>query len=149
MTRDEASDERILTLARNLLDATKQSKISWALTDVEQRFIYAGSRSSVTIEKFTDRWNGEITVLSLLNSRGTTVDSLETDSIKVSDEKSEPAPWNELLDDLYHAARRIAHNVDEAIDSMLSDIERGTLSPRFQKSAEDPWAAPSSDEPPF
>jgi len=157
MTRDKDLQERMLVLAKNLLEATDQGKISWALTDEEQKFLYAGSRSSVTIESYRDRDGDNVTTLSLLNSRGTTVDSLQTDYAYIEDH-SNAMPWNDILEDLYHAARRVAHNVDEAIESMLVDIERGTPSPqpKPKKAAEDPWAADArsfgegaSDEPPF
>ena len=128
MTLDSDLHEKMLALARNLLEATKAGKISWALTDSEIRFLYAGTRSSVTIEHYTDRDSDEISTLTLLNSRGTAVDSIQSEFSPKEDNKWVEASWNELLDELYYAARRVAHNVDEAIDSMLSDIERGTPS---------------------
>jgi hypothetical protein len=157
MSSDDDLHERMLAMARGLLDATKEGKISWRLTDVEDKFVYAGTRSSVTIQFTTDRYDGATTILSLLNNRGTVVDSLETEATQTED-KWEPAPWNDLLDDLYHAARRVVHNVDDALDSMMSDIERGTPSPPLKKNADpDPWSTkdprsnkdPWSDEPPF
>jgi hypothetical protein len=150
MTNDEDLRQRMFKMAENLLVATKDGKISWRLTDAEDKFIYAGSRSSVTIELHTDRFEGDETVLSLLNSRGVVVDSLETAMIRAGEEGFMPAPHNVLLDDLYHAARRVAHSVDEALDSMFEDIEKGTPSPpapEKKKRGADPWA--SSDEPPF
>jgi len=141
-------------LATNLLEATKAGKISWALTDAEGKFVYAGSRSSVTIEMHTDRFEGDATILSILNDRGTTVDSLQSEATQ-SEDGWIPAPWNDLLEDLYHAARRVAYNVDEAIDSMLADIERGTPSPppKPKRIVKDPWASEGkseyTDEPPF
>ena len=149
MTRDLDLHERFVTLAENLLEATRAGKVSWAITDNETKFLYAGTSSSVTIE-FYDSRDGEENILSLLNSRGTVVDSLATEYHRTSDEAMEAADWNDTLEDLYSAARRVAHNVDEAIDSMLSDIEKGTPSPPQPKLAkkkvmDDPW----SDEPPF
>lgn len=151
MTRE--TDERMLTLTTNLLEATNQGKISWALTDEEQKFLYAGSRSSVTIEFYKDREGDDIYILSLMNSRGTAVDSLQSEWTYEGNGYT-AASWNELLKDLYHAARRIAHNVDEAIEGMLIDIERGTPSPgpkpKSKPIAIDPWAESSaSEEPPF
>lgn len=148
MTRDRDLQERFVTMAKNLLEATKAGKISWALTDSETKFLYAGTRSSVTIE-FYDSREGEDTILSLLNGKGTVVDSLSTE-YRSSPEPAGlimAAPWNDTLEELYSAARRVAHNVDDAIDSMLSDIEKGAASPprppRVKK--DDPW----TDEPPF
>lgn len=140
MTLDKDLHKRMLTLATNLLEATKVGKISWALTDKENRFLYAGTSSSVTVELTTDRDGDNHTTLSLLNSRGTTVDSIQSEYEPAGPDRWTAASWNEILDDLYYAARRVAHNVDEAIESMLTDIERGTPSPS---------ADGYSDEPPF
>lgn len=146
MTSDDDLHERMLVMARTLLEATKQGKISWRLTDVDNKFVYAGTRSSVTIELARDRYGEEETVLCLLNNRGTVVDSLETEVTQTGEDHWESAPWNDLLDNLYHAARRVVHNVDDALASMLSDIEKGTPSPAPKKKADsDPWG----DEPPF
>jgi hypothetical protein len=143
--------ERMLAMAESLLAATKESKITWSTTDADNKYIYAGTRSSVTIEHTWDRYNDEMTTLCLLNNRGIVVDSLETEGTH-TDDKWIPAPWNELLYDLYHAARRAAHNVDDALESMMSDIERGTPSPSgpSKKATADPWETQGySDEPPF
>jgi hypothetical protein len=157
MSSDNEIQNRLILMAQNLLKATREGKISWRLTDVEYKFIYAGTRSSVTIEVSQDNFSNE-TLLCLLNERGTVVDSLETGSSLGDDNSQTAFRWNDLLEDLYQAARRVAHNVDEALESMILDIERGTPSPAplppKKKSAarnEDPWASetPYSDEPPF
>lgn len=152
MTLDSDLHEKMLLMARNLLEATKEAKISWALTDMEGKFLYAGTRSSVTIERYRDNDGDEIAILSLLNNRGTTVDSIQSEFQRQPDNKWSPAEWNELLDNLYYAARRVAYNVDEAVESMLADIEAGTPSPSppSKKKLDDPWAQTGySDEPPF
>jgi hypothetical protein len=158
VTNDEdLQEDRMFLLARNLLEATKAGKITWALTDEEKTFLYAGTRSSVVIKTYNDSYEGPSTILSLLNSQGTTVDSLETEHTREGD-RWISAPWNDILDDLYHAARRVSYNVDEAIDSMLDDIARGTPSPpvkpKPKPTVDDPWSSDSdgdgfSDEPPF
>jgi hypothetical protein len=151
VSTDDDLRNRMQIMASELLEATREGKISWRLTDVEDKFIYAGTRSSVTIQLTQDRFEGDATILSLRNNRGTVVDSIETEGKQI-DDRWIAAPWNELLDDLYHAARRVAHNVDEALDSMMADIERGTPSPdpSPKKKAADPWASDGfNDEPPF
>jgi hypothetical protein len=149
-------DSRMYELAEKLLEATKAGRISWSLTDKEDQFLYAGTNSSVTVELYEDRFEGASVQLCLLNSRGTVVDSLESATTRHEDHEI-AAPWNDILYDLYHSARRMAHNVDEAIESMLTDIEQGTPSrpPQLKKTrVDDPWAADPadngfSDEPPF
>jgi len=153
MSNTDDFREQMLTMVKSLLAATKEGKITWATTDADDKYIYSGTRSSVTIEDVWDRFGDRTTTVCLLNSRGVVVDSLQTEGSQV-DDKFVPAPWNDLLEDLYHAARRVAHNVDDALESMMSDIERGTPSPTLQKkkAESDPWPNakdPWSDEPPF
>jgi hypothetical protein len=152
MASDEEVQDRLVKMATNLLEATKAGKISWAVTDDEEKFLYAGTRSSVTVDKWDDD-QGTHTELRLLNNRGATVDSLVTNTVH-RDDRMITAPWNKLLDDLYHAARRVAYDVDDAINSMLSDIEQGTPSPPPPKNMFDPWLRDqkekgTTDEPPF
>src|SRR5215831_6060877 len=101
MTFDREIHERMLTLAKNLLEASKEGKISWALTDREDKFLYAGTRSSVAIEFYSDRFEGDRYTLSLITSRGTTIDSLTTEEAHTgSDTPPIPAVWNDILEDL-------------------------------------------------
>jgi hypothetical protein len=93
---------------------------------------------------------------SRLNARGTVVDSLKSEFIpNVSGDGYSPQSWNGLLDELFYSARRVAYNVDDAIDGMLADIEKGISAPEPQQrkkhTSPDPWAEKSeySDEPPF
>lgn len=142
---------RMLQMAESLLEATRKGRISWRLTDDEHKFIYAGTRSSVTVEHIDDQYNGEETVLALRNNRGTVVDSLGTESTQEGDRWA-PAPWNGVLESLYHAARRVAYDVDKALESMMHDIERGTPSPEpstLKRPVDDPWATTDPEEPPF
>jgi hypothetical protein len=156
MSIDDEIRERMQAMAQSLLDATRAGKITWSLTDVEDKFVYAGTRSSVTIAFSSNNYDGDGTTLCLLNASGVIVDSLESGA-EQTEEGWTPYPWNQLLDDLYHAARRVVHNVDEALESMMSDIARGTPSPPLpspkKKRVEDPWASDNSggysDEPPF
>jgi hypothetical protein len=167
---DSRDREKILALAYNLHEAAMAGKISWTLTDDEDKFLYAGTRSSVTIEEFSDRYFSNRIALCLLNSEGTIVDSIRSELVTDESGAEVPAPWNQKLDELFYTARRVAHKADEALESMLADIERGTPSPpvakpkkpaddpwasKPKKPADDPWASDASgdtgftDEPPF
>jgi hypothetical protein len=150
MSSDDEFRDRLIGMGQTLLEATREGKISWRLTDVENKFVYAGTRSSVTIQYATDQYDGDTIILCLLNSRGVVVDSLESGG-EHTENGVAPLPWNDLLDDLYHAARRVVHNVDEALESMLHDIARGAPSPPApakKKIDLDPWAT-EEEPPPF
>jgi hypothetical protein len=158
MTLDENLHAKMIRLAESLLSGTKKGKVAWTSTDSEYKFLCTGTRSSVTIESYLDRDDDRVSTLSMLNDHGTVVDSLKG-GFHVNDQGSSytPESWNEVLDDLFYSARRVAYNVDDAIDSMLADIEEGISAPPspqkrnvFDRSS-DPWANDSgySDEPPF
>ena len=148
MTVEQEHQHRMAALVKALLDATRAGKITWTVTDSETRFLYAGTRSSVTIA-YNSGYSDDETALSLLNDKGVVVDSIATEFRRgPSADTLVSADWNQDLEDLYAAARRFAHNVDEALDSMLQDIAKGTPSPprpSKRRTSDDPW----SDEPPF
>lgn len=156
MALDEDLHAKMVRLAESLLSGTKNGKVVWAPTDSEYKYLCTGTRSSATIESFVDRDDDRVSTLSMLNDHGTVVDSLKS-GFKPGDSGGfAPESWNEVLDDLFYSARRVAYNVDDAIDSMLADIEKGISAPPPQKRnvfdrSSDPWANDSgySDEPPF
>jgi hypothetical protein len=152
MSIDDDFRQRMVEMAQKLLDATRAGKITWRLTDVGDKFIYAGTRSSVTIEYDDHEY---ATILCLLNEQGNMIDSIETGRVQTGGNSWEDHPWNDVLEDLHQAARRVVYNVDDVMESMMSDIARGTPSPPSppKERVEDPWASDNSggysDEPPF
>lgn len=155
MAHDEDLHEKMVRLAESLLAGTRDGKVAWTPTDSENEYLCTGTRSSVTIESYEDRDGDRVSTLSLLNNRGTVVDSLKSAFISNGPSSYTSESWNQTLEDLFYAARRVAHNVDDALDAMFADIEKGIAPPppRAKKKAnEDPWAKDSggySDEPPF
>lgn len=160
MALDEDLHEKMLRLAKGLLAGTRNGKVAWTPTDSEYKFLCSGTRSSATIESFEDRDGDTVSTLSLLNNHGTVVDSLKSAYPTTGPGTYESEEWNQTLDDLFYAARRVAYNVDDAIDSMLADIEQGiSAPPTREKKADprpidDPWTTKTdpagySDEPPF
>jgi hypothetical protein len=157
MGLEEDLHDKMVKLAENLLAGTRSGNVAWTPTDSDDKYLCTGTRSSVTIESFIDRDGDRISVLSLLNSHGSVVESLQ--SRYVSTESNYTAEsWNESLDDLFYSARRVAYSVDDAIDSLLADIEKGISAPEPRqkrgfgsKPDPDPWSSDSgySDEPPF
>jgi hypothetical protein len=145
MARDPHVHQRLVDLAKNLLKRTQDGKISWTATDNDTAFLFSGTSTSVRISTYFDNEGESYTELSFLNSRGTVVDSIRDEYHQVSS-GWEAADWNEVLDDLYYAARRDALDVDTMLDDFLADLEdeNGTRRAAKEQKA-DPW----SDEPPF
>ncbi len=152
MARDNELRDKLIALARQLLNGTKSGKVAWAPTDDDNTFLCTGTRSSVTVELTVDRDGDAHVTLSILNSQGATVDSIKSEFTQIAQDEWQGEPWNTALEDLFYAARRSAYNVDDAIDSLLADIAKGISAPPQRKSkTEDPWANNGgySDEPPF
>lgn len=156
MALEEDLHEKMIRLAKTLLSGTKDGKVAWTPTDSDYKFLFTGRRSSVAIESYEDRDNETVSTLSLLDGHGTVIDSLKSGFKSTIGRNYEPEEWNQVLDDLFYAARRVAYNVDDAIDSMLADIEQGISVPPPQIIKDDPWVADDpwgqtkySDEPPF
>jgi hypothetical protein len=157
MGLEEDLHEKMVKLAESLLAGTRSRKVAWTPTDNDDKFLCTGTRSSVTIESFVDRDGDRISVLSLLNSHGSVVDSLQSEFVS-SGSSYTAESWNKPLDDLFYSARRVAYSVDDAIDGLLDDIEKGISAPgpwqrrrSVPKPDPDPWSSESdySDEPPF
>lgn len=133
MNEDPEIHDRLVRLTEVLLARTREGKISWKPTDDERAFLYTGPGTSALITSHLDEDGDNRTTLSVLNSRGTEIESIENEW-----QAGSPATWNETLDDLYYSARRDALNIDKVLDNFLATLEQenGDLN-----------SAP--DEPPF
>lgn len=136
MSKDEAVGRRLQLLAAKLLDQTKQGNLHWSDTDVEEQYLYSASNSSVVVDYFQDRRY----VLSLLNSRGTVVESLEMKEPSEAASSDDVALFG-VLEALYEHARRQALRIDQIIDELLRDVDRGFT----DKNPKNPF----DEEPPF
>lgn len=145
MTTDEHLHSRMRQLADGLLQATNEGKISWRTTDSESKFLYSAANASAMISSSVDRDGDMITELSVLNTRGTVVETIRNSFASVENPfgasgEYAPEPWNETLDALYHAARRSALKVDSVLDELFADIQ--------SSDGESPTDE-SDDQPPF
>jgi hypothetical protein len=146
MNRDQHVHQRLVDLAKSLLKRTEDGNISWTTTDNESVFLFSGTNTSVRVSSYIDDDNDMRTKMSLLNSRGTVVESLESEFRRGPFDEVQPAPWNQTLNDLYHSAKRSALNVDAVLDDLLADLDDEN---RTNRAANEEKADPWSDEPPF
>lgn len=168
MSRDVNVRDRMVQLAKRLLEGTQEGRTHCSATDREETFLYSGTKTSVKIERFEDREDGESHRVTLLNERGSVVEELSTRTVSNyadGEWQHDHAPWNETVESLFEAARRDALNIDVLLDSVLEDIDKGYSGAPPGKATkqpvDDPWAAAApvppkrkttsafDDEPPF
>ncbi len=108
-------------IAGQLLRRTLDGLISWGETDNENEFIYSGTSTSVTIRRRDTRDIVGRYILTVMNWRGTVVDTLES-AKKDLGIVEQPEEWNAVLYDLYEAARRSALSIETVLDELLTEL---------------------------
>lgn len=121
MTADDPILDRMTKIAGQLLRRTLNGLISWGETDNENEFIYSGTNTSVTIRRRNTRDIVGRYVLTVMNWRGTVVDTLES-AKKDLGIVEQPEEWNAILYDLYEAARRSALTIETVLDELLTEL---------------------------
>ena len=146
MSEDLELRQRMIRLAEQLLQRTREGGLQWGTTDDESVYMFSGTNTSALIASKTTPKGNKI-MLGVLNSRGAFVEGLSSEwDLETPEDpwSSGPAPWNELLEDLYIMARRSPLDVDKVLDDLFADLQKEGSSP-----GSGPGAEPSSDEPPF
>jgi hypothetical protein len=116
---DESSlKERLIRLARNLLEKTGESAISWQPTDRPDAYLAPLRRGSVII-RTRDADGFAPFELGVLNSDGVEVESLAS----LSDSGATDRSVDIVLRPLHDLARRRAFTVDETIDGLIDELE--------------------------
>lgn len=121
MTADDPIQDRMTKIAGQLLRRTLDGLISWGETDNENEFIYSGTSTSVTIRRRDTRDIVGRYILTVMNWRGTVVDTLES-AKKDLGIVEQPEEWNAVLYDLYEAARRSALSIETVLDELLTEL---------------------------
>lgn len=134
MTDDTGIRDRMTKLAKQLLRRTLNGQISWNETDNENEFIYSASDSSVAIQNNNTRSITGRYTLTVRNWRGTIVQQLQS-ALRESDFVEIQEDWNEVLLDLYEAARRNALNIEGMLDDLITELgDDGGAEPPIEKS---------------
>lgn len=108
--------ERLTVLAQRLAAATATRAVEWQLADADV-FTWRSNGGAVTIAS-RDRDGEPPYELSLQNHEQQRVDSLTSELL----EDDLPAPWNDVLVELYRVARRSALRADEIIDALMAAL---------------------------
>ena len=114
------ANEKYAQLIKKLVQATSAGTIQWEPTATEE--VYQAAFPSYGVRIWRDRQNeGEDIVLSIINSDGYSIDEVR-DSSFAGRELGPQQPYRVMLD-LFQAARRRALGAEQAIDSILKDID--------------------------
>ncbi len=112
------ANERFMQLINELHQATLDGRVRWEETAKEGVFRVGLGDGLVRIQSGCDDENNFYVNVYLLNNQGRVVDELRT---------WENGEHYNLLLDLYQKARSSALNIDEVVDSMLSDLKAGKV----------------------
>lgn len=112
------ANERFMQLINELYQATLDGRVRWEETAKEGVFRVGLGDGLVRIESGSDDEENYCVMVYLLNSQGRVVDELRA---------WDNSEHYKLLLDLYQKARSSALNIDEVVDSMLSDLKAGKV----------------------
>jgi hypothetical protein len=131
--------DKLLALARELLEKTRNGLIKWKPDAALASFAIRTRRGSVVVGS-RDGDGQEPFTLTVLNPEGQAIEALVSEWWKIDPDfgPREPAPWNDLLADLYRTARANAVDLEGIIDGILAEVENPSdEEPDFPSSASD------------
>lgn len=112
------SDNRMALLVKRLVEKTNKKELAWEATAAEDEFAVAFSSYAVTVSHDPDE---DEYLVTLSDSGGQVIDELSPSDFESYDLNYEdPAQVFALL---YSEARRTAMGIDEALDSILAELD--------------------------
>ena len=118
MTHKMMADEKILKLIKRLAELTDQNKISWAEAERGGAFLasFSGNSASISVRQSRQNSGQSEYVLRILNDWGDVIE-------EVGDEDFEGQDVYQTMKMMFEKARRISLGLDEAIDSILKQLD--------------------------
>jgi hypothetical protein len=110
-------NEKMVSLLQKLYQRTSEGRVPWQETEMPEVFQAAFPGYAVRIHHDPD--SGDI-VLSLFNEEGAQIEEVTDEDIKNELQNSFT-----LMKDLYDTARRTAMGVEEALDKILAELDKG------------------------
>jgi hypothetical protein len=120
-----AGQQRLLQLAERVIAETNQGKVTWRGSNDLTSFSFTTAQGSVIVNSLDGDGQAPYR-LSILNTEGTAIESVESVWDTNAGPPAPPAPWNALLQTLYETARSSAVSLDDVIDGILREIEHPT-----------------------
>lgn len=129
------SGDRLVQLARLLIDQTRQGTVQWTLDPMDRGPMGPASLAGDEPPWSTEMSGGSVQItsrdrdgahpfmLTVYNSDGVQVESLGTSGSGTA-ELPELLGWEEVLADLYKSARGSGLGVGEVVDSLIEELER-------------------------
>lgn len=94
---------------------TKEGKVNWTSTSVDDKFLVSFKDFSLAIwASYDQNEEEEYTAFELIDPNGKVIDQF---SVKNSDKS-----WGQVADDLYGGARRKALRIDEAVKIISKEL---------------------------
>ena len=116
------TNEKYLRLIERLVAKTNEGTANWEVTARDGMYALPGSKYSVAITKewtSSDEWD---VLIHLLDSVGDIVDTVR-DTELVHDSPMPNAKFFQTLNELYDRARRKASGIEQALDSVLDELD--------------------------
>jgi hypothetical protein len=112
------ADSKYIKLITLLHDKTLNNKLTWEATTDENSFITSFSDYTVKIEGYSTE-QGSYYTLTVLDSLANVIDEVYDYNFDNSDFNQDPEAY---MRELYQSARRQASGIDEALDSILRQL---------------------------
>lgn len=125
----DPSQEQLVELAKALLDRTRSGTAKWRGDSTLTSFSVVTRKGSVVIGPRDDDGQPPYN-LSVLNAEGQAIQWLASEwwpvdvrANPLALSPTEPAPWNEVLEDLYRLARASAVDLEGVIGGILEEVD--------------------------
>jgi hypothetical protein len=120
MTTEEHARNRLIALARGLVERTVSGQIEWREVVPANAFQLDIPSGAIVIET-VDSDESPPYRMTIHNPEGQEVDALEQEW-EAYEGESYPADWNVTLADLFEAARRNALDIDSVLNGIIQDL---------------------------
>jgi hypothetical protein len=121
---------KIVDVVKKLHERVREGKVQWGQTESSDVYEAAFPLYAVRVGKrrsaIPDAGPGEVDyVVAIYNAEGTLIEEIDDPGLREasSGEITGVAAYN-MMKDLYESARRSAMGVDEALDSLLSELDK-------------------------
>jgi len=113
---------KVIGIFLSLHEKTKRGEIKWEETENAKEFQVAFPTYSIRIGSQEGQYGLPVYYLKIFNQEGKLIEEIGQDELGAGVYPIGPGP-GARMQELYELARRIAMRVEEALDSILSELE--------------------------